>query len=599
MVVEPVERAKRMIERASARSDSGVTLIEVVIAFTVLMVTLIPLSYLFTSTVIQAGQSTNQQTALSIAEQWVETLSNVTPPVNTYGEVAVGSNAAPQGPAANSATVSQSGGYSVPLSLSTPTTLNIGATNTLAAATTVNPQSVIVTTTTGQDTISYTGQTYNASNQITSITGITGWSQQETIANGAAITQSTVAVPTETKGNTQYSLSAEYEWTSVQGTSNGSQPNLCVAGTPQLLRVRMTVAWGPTTDANNVQDSVVIDYPPSGIQTLGFVALQVSGDSAGLDSQGNAWSERVQAPEVTLSGAQSLTIWPDSNGCAFAQVEPGSYTVRLTNATSGILGGAPSNDTYGTPSFVENAAGTVTNHELAQPTSASFSTTVAVGAVSRLTASYDQGSVVSLNYPTVTGTEDATVCPGAGVITCLSTGETGTGTGLTGSAVLTALTTSSSQWTAVTLPTGITRLASVACAGTNRCIGVGYGTSGATIISTPTTTTTFTADTIPTGLSSLSQILCPSSTQCVAIGTTTGGAAVVLSGSVSASADSWTTDAITGTGTIAGLANLTCPSGAGGCIATATSTSPSSGHRSSSPADSAWAGQQAPRIPPE
>ena len=58
--------------------DEGVTLIEVVVAFVVLMIALIPLSYLFTTSVIQAGQSNNQQTALSIAEQWVETLSNVT-----------------------------------------------------------------------------------------------------------------------------------------------------------------------------------------------------------------------------------------------------------------------------------------------------------------------------------------------------------------------------------------------------------------------------------------------------------------------------------------------------------------------------------------
>jgi Tfp pilus assembly protein PilV len=46
-----------------------VSLIEVMVAFVVLMIALIPLSYLFTTSIIQAGQSKNQLTALSIAEK--------------------------------------------------------------------------------------------------------------------------------------------------------------------------------------------------------------------------------------------------------------------------------------------------------------------------------------------------------------------------------------------------------------------------------------------------------------------------------------------------------------------------------------------------
>ena len=72
-------------------------MVEVVVAFTILMITMLPLTYLYGSSIIQAGQSTNQQTALSIAEQWVETLSNVTPPVDSNGEVFVGTQSAPVG----------------------------------------------------------------------------------------------------------------------------------------------------------------------------------------------------------------------------------------------------------------------------------------------------------------------------------------------------------------------------------------------------------------------------------------------------------------------------------------------------------------------
>ena len=80
--------------------DDGVTLIEVMVAFVVLMVALIPLSYLFTTSLIQAGQSKNQQTALSIAERWTETLSNTSPPVNpNSGAVIVDTTEPPSGPA--------------------------------------------------------------------------------------------------------------------------------------------------------------------------------------------------------------------------------------------------------------------------------------------------------------------------------------------------------------------------------------------------------------------------------------------------------------------------------------------------------------------
>ena len=166
---------RRTRDRACNRqADEGVTLIEVVVAFTVLMIALIPLSYLFTTSVIQAGQSTNEQTALSIAEQWTETLSNVTPPVNSNGEVIVNQDAAPAGPAAGATTTTAA--YTVPGAGASPGTINVAATSTFATASATYPQSASVTTSTGQDTITYTGQTVNGSSQITALTGITGWS---------------------------------------------------------------------------------------------------------------------------------------------------------------------------------------------------------------------------------------------------------------------------------------------------------------------------------------------------------------------------------------------------------------------------------------
>ena len=635
------------------RGDEGVSLIEVMVAFTILMIALIPLSYLFTTAIIQAGQSKNQQTALSIAEKWTEILSNLNPPANSYGEVIVDSNNAPVGPASGSTTTTAS--YSVNSVMTTPTSIVVAGTATLAAATVAIPQTVVITTSAGPDTITYTGQTYSGSN-IVSLTGIQGWSTAgETIANGAAISQTSAVTPTELKGGTTYSLQAEYEWSSVQNgtmgtttvstaatipanlalstltvastssfassgsanvtTSAGTQtvnysgitsttltgitgwtaagaissgaaviqrvskPNLCASGTPQLLKLRMTVGWGPNSDVNNVQDSIIINYPPAGIQTLGFIALQMSGNTTANDSQGDPWNLRVQAPPVqivqTSGGSQTLTIYPDNYGCAFAQVRPGTYTVTVSNASSGI----PAGTTYGNPSFVANTAGILSGHLLQQPTTEQQTgIPVAIGAVTNLNANYptafpgyDQGSSINLSYPSSSAFDDGVSCPGAGTITCVATGQNGAGADLAWA--------NQSAWSNVTVPGTVARIASVACAGAVECVGVGYGGGKGIILdgstgANPAATAAPNATTALTGVTSLSQVACPSANNCVAIGTSSTGA-VVLSDTITTGIDSWT--AATLPAAITGLTTLTCPTGGTGCVALGTTSTGGNG----------------------
>ena len=96
----PSTRAQWARKSAGRADDSGLSLIEVVVAFVVLLIAILPLSYLFTTSLISAGQSTNQQTALSIAEAWAETLANTTPPVTaSSGAVVVNTAEPPAGPA--------------------------------------------------------------------------------------------------------------------------------------------------------------------------------------------------------------------------------------------------------------------------------------------------------------------------------------------------------------------------------------------------------------------------------------------------------------------------------------------------------------------
>jgi hypothetical protein len=623
-----------------------VSLIEVVVAFTVLMIVLVPMAYLFTTSVIQAGQSRNQLQAMSIAEKWVEIASNVTPPVNCNGEAVVDQSVPPVAPSSGATTVASASNAKILPQV----TINVASTTGFAAG----PQSLLVATTTGLQNVTYTGLT------ATSFTGVAGGTG--TMSTGCPVTQPTTS---ETKGSTTYSLKAEYEWTTVQNAgvgattiasgSNGqilpqatinvvstatfsaasgsnpqtavvatstgaqtitytgltstsltgvtggtgkmtqggavsqnTQPDLCTSGTPQLLKLRMQVGWGPNTDANNVGDSVILNYPPNGIQTLGFVALQFTGDTTATDSQGNPWSERVQAPPVTLTPSiagqlQTLTIYPDSYGCAFAQVLPtgpgtGTYTVSVANASSGT----PPGSTYGSPSFVSNGTGTVTNHVLQQPVAQSQAgVTVNIGAVTKLAATYplaypgyDQGSTVNLSYPSSSAVEDGVACPGVGQITCISTGENSSGAVLTWS--------NQSNWSTVTLPAAATRIASVACAGSVECEGVGYnlvgGVSSAVILdanpSTPSLATASTGTAL-TGVTSLTQIACPSATNCVAIGTTATGAALLIDTISSVGVDSWT--AATIPANITGLTSLVCPSGGTGCVAFGTTSSGGNG----------------------
>jgi Tfp pilus assembly protein PilV len=569
-----------------------VTLIEVLVAFVVLMVALIPLSYLFTTSIVQAGQSKNQQTALSIAERWTEILANVTPPVDANHAVITDTSSAPAGPAPSSSagTVASASNNKLLNAISSITATSSAS---FQSAQSANQTIQINTGTTASpvlDTVSYSAVSQVGATVVFTCSANPCSSSTDSLSTGDAVTQSTIVTPTETRGGTVYGLQASYSWATAQNSGAASKPNLCASGTPQLLKLRVTVTWGPQSDVNDVQDSTMIDYPPAGVQTLGFIAVQVTGDTTASDTQSPSepWSTRVTAVNVQISGAEpTFTIHPDNYGCAFAQVQPGAYTVTLNPAVNGT----PPATTYASPSFVANAAGSAgSNHIVSLPTSQGNSTalcgttnggpvTVAVGAVNRLAVStlcfpgYDQGAGVSLSYPSSSTVEDGVACPGSGQLTCLSTGENASG------AVATSL--SGSTWSNAALPASppVTRIANVACASTTACVGVGYGSSGAVILHETTgANPTFSADTVPTAANlavsgaSLTQVACPSATVCVATGTTSAGIGVVLTGVIGATTDTWTNETVPSN--LTSLSNLTCPTAATGCAATAT-TSPS------------------------
>lgn len=461
----PMRRRLRAV-RARARGDDGISVIEVVVAFVVLMIVLVPLTTLLGTVLGQAASARQRLTALSIAEQYVELLANSKPPLNTSG---------------------------IP------------------------------------------------------ITGT--WIKEKT-----GLVRSSVP----------YDVGARLTWTSA----GASTVDLCTSGAaPDVLELEVRVTW-PRGGA--VTDTTVIDYPPAGLPTNGFVAVVVQGDPATnppANKNGQSWSTRVQAVPVTVATSTgpspyTVTAYPDQYGCVFEEVPPGTYTVSVADPTPGT----PAGKSYGppsTPAWVANF-----NERTSQQKSPF---TVDPGSVTTVTFQYDEGSLLSIGYPTTTAADGGVTCPGATGIVCVATGQYAKSvTPGSASAELSVL--DAGTWT-VSHPAA-TRLVQTACAGTTRCIAVGSARTsgvdvGVSLSAYPGVTASFSPDSVPAGVSAISAITCPSDSRCYAEGTGTTGA-VLLSAAVSSTGVAWTLDSVPAQTTK--VSSISCP-GAQTCYAVATTAS--------------------------
>jgi type II secretory pathway pseudopilin PulG len=456
------------------------TLIEVMVAFIILMVTLTPAAYLLTNEVAQSASARNSLTALAIAEQWTEQLAQAQDPPPQDSNLGVWTD--------------------TPLAPS----LSAG-----------------------------------------------GWAQ------------GSLAV---TRGGGTYHVSAEYNWASP---NDSGTPDLCTStpGAAPVLNLQVVVKWGYN---NSVQDATNLDFPTPGIPAYGFLTMQVTGDTTDSDQNDPPapWfpatpggTARVTAIPVSISG-QSTPIYPDQYGCVFAELNPGSYTVTV---------GEPSAAPFGSPLFVQNLA---TDASATEPTggasSLTFAASISIGQTDTLpTLSFDEGANVGLRYASSTAVEDGVVCPGANLIACVATGEN------TAGAEVEWMSSATGQWAtaAISPSNSLTRIASVACAGTARCVGVGYGPGGE-IVSSPTTTSFApTVDSLAglTGVTvtQLTHVTCPSSSICVAIGNgVVSGTAgpIALYGAISAGGDVWTNVTLPTTPKATSLSQVVCSS-ASSCVA--------------------------------
>jgi Tfp pilus assembly protein PilV len=457
--LNPSAARARAADRARGReSDEGLSLVEVLIAFVILMITMVPIGFLLDSTVAAANQARQREAANQLADSWMEVLSNASPPA-TNGVITNGwtTPSAPQG----------------------------------------------------------------------------------------------AQTPTSTLPGTTFTIQSQYSLQSVNDEVGGSS-DLCSNGEPPSpshpgviqLHVRVTWPGGALTNTTN------IPYPQPGLQTEGYLSLLLTNSGqTGASPYTNSASLRLSAVPVSITDTATGTnyvLYPDPNGCLFAQLPTGPYTVSLEQPTTSESGG-PSGFVYpGTPPFVTETG--------SQTDTASTTLTIAAEQTVQLSGpanAFDAGINTLLTYGGGSAVDGGVECPGTSALTCLATGDGTSGASTTWGGA-------SSTWSSATL-SNATHLNQVACtsATSPTCIGVGYTTSGTTDTGAIVTTTSdflaTSTDVLPSGVADVTQVVCPSATGCYAFATSTTGTPELLAGAPGT--DTW----VKLTTTFTSLSSIACP----------------------------------------
>jgi type II secretory pathway pseudopilin PulG len=371
--------------------------------------------------------------------------------------------------------------------------------------------------------------------------------------SGTPVAPAGTQAPSSTLAGTTFTVTAAYNIVSVKDL-DGTESDLCSAGEPPspthpgVIQLKVTVYW----DNGNQQLSVTteINYPKPGLQTEGFLAINVANNGEN-DVNGNSAENRLLALPVTitqLSGSPTLTpnpytVYPDGNGCIFAQVPVGTYDVAIEQPTEGTPAGFFPYS--GTPPFV-NTSGSTTDQALNQQVTVTAEQVVNLGA-------FDEGITADIGYGGASAVDGGVECPGTASIPCITFGN-----GTTGATA--AWGGTSSPWTSTNLAAG-TQINQVACttATSAYCVGVGYGPSGGMIESTPSDLNSLRSDNLPSGagVTDLAQVSCLSTNGCYALGLS-GSGPVVLAGRVGAGTDTWTVVAHPGV-TFSSLNSIACP----------------------------------------
>jgi len=347
------------------------------------------------------------------------------------------------------------------------------------------------------------------------------------------------------------------------------QSDLCTAGSPPspthpgVIQLQVTVKWGHGL-ANSLSEVTEINYPKPGVQTQGFIAITIS-NTQEQDVLTNGYVTRLEATPVTLTqtaveGGGSLNLspnpyvlYPDLNGCIFAQVPAGTYTVAAGQPGTVYPGYTDTPVLTGysgpplQPAFV-STANVPTDQQTTQTVTVTSETLVQLG-------EFDEGINVRLNYAGASAIDAGVQCPNGAGLTCVTTGD-----GPSGASA--AWGGASSAWSSGSLGAG-THVNQVDCtnASPSKCVAVGYRGGNGLIDATTSNLAAVSADSVPAGVTDLTQVTCPSTAGCYAVGTRAGGP-VLLAGRVANGGDTWrdVTPAVafTAINSVACAASTTC-----------------------------------------
>ncbi|HXQ18151.1 MAG TPA: hypothetical protein VN781_00830 [Acidimicrobiales bacterium] len=345
-----------------------------------------------------------------------------------------------------------------------------------------------------------------------------------------------------------YTETALFSWS----PAGSGTPDLCTSGLAPELLLQVTVTWSPN---HSITDSTLLNFPPSGVVTEGFLGIQVNGDPSGsppADVSGISWANRVKTVPVLVSGTSlttSYSLHPASNGCTFLELTTGTYSVQVGTGPTALY----------TANYNEASSET-------QPTSSATTISVNTDEITEVIVQYDEGADVALTYPSTTATEDGVVCPNVSGLICVVAGQTATAsTSPNTNPIAAALIQTTTGWSVASLPSSLVRIESAGCS-SGACIVVGYSSAGgAAAVAQASAPTTWTTSALPAGanLNAVSQIVCPASATtpaCFVLGTNTSGKGVILSATISGSSPhtvTWTQDTVP---SVTSFSQITCPS---------------------------------------
>jgi Tfp pilus assembly protein PilV len=332
---------RRALKRAGDRGcfeEAGFGLIEILVSLVILLVVLVPATYVIDSAVQQTSYAKQKIAAVEVAEQELEQLANEPlTQLNNYLD---------RNKAQGSQTVA-----GVVYSVSTYLHWQgVGSSPDLCA--------------TGSPPVSM------------SATAIVSWGQNYKLAEQQVI-DPPYSVAVFTLGT---ALSSGRATTTLTANTNQTIPAgaiLTIGVGTTLAEANVTVSsTSPPTNSETINLSSSFtpsaNYPvgtPVSLPNDGYLAVQINGASGGVPSDISQVSVQISS---STTGA-SATFYPDSTGCVYESEIPGSYTVTLGSSS--------------TPPFI-NAA-----EALAPATT----WTVAEGSTTTATLTFDQADSVSFS----------------------------------------------------------------------------------------------------------------------------------------------------------------------------------------------------------